>query len=129
MAISSYNEQNLNRRLGQVPFQSQLGSIIRALQVGAVGGGTDPLTGAPVPEQVGYDPNAVEPFSNGTASAEITTAGTAVTTAPVTWPQSPKRWSITGPVGATVESITYENGQVTFQVNANATGTVTVYFS
>lgn len=130
LAISPYLRRLLNQNFpGQVPFLARLGDQIYALQKGLTEGQTDPFTGEQVPEGIGFSSDSVYGFAVGVASADVTAAGTAVATSPVAWPQQPRQWSVTGPVGASVESISYNNGQVTFTVNASATGTVTVYFS
>lgn len=129
MALPQEIRNFLNRRMGQVAFKARLGDQIYALQKGYTEGSTDPATGNPVPNGLGFSSDSVYGFATGTATADVATAGTAVSTSPVSWPQQPKMWSVMGPVGAVVASLTYSNGQVTFSVNASATGTVTVYFS
>ena len=115
--------------MGQVPFAARLGDQIYALQKGYTEGSTDPVTGVTLENGIGFSSDSVYGFATASASGAVATAGTAVNTNAVAWPQAPKQWSITGPVGATVESLTYSSGEVTFSVNASATGTVTVYFS
>lgn len=129
MAINQTQRKFLNERMGQVPFLTKLGDQIYAMQLGLVGGQTDPYTGTEVPLEIGFDAASLPNFTTTTATATIATAGTAVACAAVTWPQTPKVWSVIGPVGACVTEMTYASGQATFTVNASAAGTVTVYFA
>lgn len=129
MALPQNLRQFLNTRMGQVPLLARLGDQLYALQKGYTEGSVDPVTGVTIENGIGFSSDSVYGFATGTATGDVATAGTAVSTNAVTWPQAPKQWSITGPVGASVASMTYSSGQVTFSVNASATGTVTVYFS
>ena len=129
MALSQYLRQILNTRMGQVPFAARLGDQIYALQKGYTEGSTDPVTGVTIEQGIGFSSDSVYGFATAMASGAVATAGTAVDTNAVSWPQTPKQWSVTGPEGASVASVAYSSGQVTFSVNASAVGTVTVYFS
>ncbi len=129
MAIPKYIRDFLNQRMGDVAFKARLGDQIYALQTGLTEGTTDPITGNQVPLGIGFSSDSVYGFAVGTATGTVATAGTAVNTNAVTWPRQPTMWSIMGPVGASVASVSYASGQVTFSVNASATGAVTVYFS
>lgn len=130
MALSKTLRDLMNQHFpGQVPSKVRLGDQIYALQKGLTEGATDPVTGSEVPTGLGFSSDSVYGFATATASGTVATAGTAVDTNAVSWPQQPKMWSVMGPVGASVASMTYSSGQVTFSVNASATGNVTVYFS
>lgn len=129
MAIPKFIRQILNTRLGDVAFKARLGDQIYALQKGFTEGEVDPDTGTDVPLGLGFSSDSVYGFAVGTTTGTIATAGTAVACTAVAWPQLPKMWSVAGPVGASVAIPTYTSGEVTFTVNASATGAVTVYFS
>ena len=129
MAINQTIRDFFNRRMGQVPYLGRLGDQIYALQKGFTEGQTDPDTGNEVPQGLGFSADSVYGFATATATADIVTAGTAVAATAVAWPQKPKMWSVMGPEGAGVTSLTYSSGQATFTLNAAAAGTVTVYFS
>lgn len=129
MAIDTYIRGILNGRMGDVAFKAQLGNQIYALQQGLTEGETDPFSDLQVPLGMGFSSGSVYGFGTAQASGSVVTAGTAVATNAVAWARMPRQWSVAGPVGASVSAPTFSSGQVTFDVNASATGTVTVTFS
>ena len=129
----------------QMPSKIRLGDFLYVLQRGLQAGQTDPLTGEQVASWMGFDQGVLSGGATrviaadtidgsnlkvGTATATVATASTNTATDAVAWPQAPKLWSVTAPANteASVTSMTYAGGDVTFEVSCSGTGTVTVTF-